>query len=262
MEIAPVAVYRRTVTASLARVWENVLDWEHLPWLHRTTFRYVRLLDWKTDQYRVESALVGPKAKPFVIEVTLDRANRLYHNRTIEGAGTGSDIVTRLDPIAPHETGIHVEFLVPGVPPERVLVVAAMYERLYERLWNEDQGMMMRRQRVVDAGARRASNGRDPVTLGAVADVRARLPLVIEAHGERIRVVDVHGTLVAHPTTCPHLGGPLEEVPVDDGCVTCPWHGYRFDLRTGRSVDDRGLHLDHAPRVETSDDGSCRLTWA
>ena len=27
--------------------------------------------------------------------------------------------------------------------------------------------------------------------------------------------------------------GPLEEAAVEDGCVRCPWHGYRFDLRTG-----------------------------
>jgi hypothetical protein len=29
----PVATYERTVRASLDRVRENVLDWEHLPWL-------------------------------------------------------------------------------------------------------------------------------------------------------------------------------------------------------------------------------------
>jgi nitrite reductase/ring-hydroxylating ferredoxin subunit len=36
---------------------------------------------------------------------------------------------------------------------------------------------------------------------------------------------------------CPHFGGPLDDAPVDDrGIVTCPWHGYRFDVRTGRRV--------------------------
>ena len=36
-----VAVYRRRVGASLERVWENVLDWEHLPWLHAGSFRSI-----------------------------------------------------------------------------------------------------------------------------------------------------------------------------------------------------------------------------
>ena len=32
---------------------------------------------------------------------------------------------------------------------------------------------------------------------------------------------------------CSHRGGPLSEGQVSDGCVTCPWHGSRFDLATG-----------------------------
>ena len=35
------AVYEREVAASLERIWENVLDWEHLPWLHRTSFQAI-----------------------------------------------------------------------------------------------------------------------------------------------------------------------------------------------------------------------------
>jgi len=260
MEIAPVAVYRRTVAASLARVWENVLDWEHLPWLHRTTFRYVKLLEERPDWYRVESALLGPRARPFVIEVALDRAHRLYHNRTIDGPGTGTDIVTRLDPIGPHATGIHVEFQVPGVATERAAAIGATYTRLYTLLWDEDERMMRRRQQVVDAGARRATPS--PVALGAVDVLRSRLPLIVNANGRRVRVVDVGGTLLAHAIGCPHRGGPLDDAPVEDGCVACPWHGYRFDVRTGASADGRGLRLEPAPRVVTSADGSCHLAWS
>ncbi len=32
---------------------------------------------------------------------------------------------------------------------------------------------------------------------------------------------------------CSHRGGPLSEGKVEQGCVTCPWHGSRFDLATG-----------------------------
>ena len=54
--LASVATYRRTVAASLERVVENVLDWEHLPWLHRASFSSVELVDagesgWR-DGYR------------------------------------------------------------------------------------------------------------------------------------------------------------------------------------------------------------------
>lgn len=36
---------------------------------------------------------------------------------------------------------------------------------------------------------------------------------------------------------CPHAGGPLHEGDVDGNlCVTCPWHGSRFQLSDGRAV--------------------------
>ncbi|MFG0255515.1 MAG: Rieske (2Fe-2S) protein [Rhodopirellula sp. JB053] len=32
---------------------------------------------------------------------------------------------------------------------------------------------------------------------------------------------------------CSHQGGPLAEGVLRDGCVTCPWHGWQYDLATG-----------------------------
>jgi nitrite reductase/ring-hydroxylating ferredoxin subunit len=48
-----------------------------------------------------------------------------------------------------------------------------------------------------------------------------------------IAVFDLGGELVAVQNLCRHLGNPLDEGQVDGGCVTCPWHGWRYDLRTG-----------------------------
>jgi nitrite reductase/ring-hydroxylating ferredoxin subunit len=36
---------------------------------------------------------------------------------------------------------------------------------------------------------------------------------------------------------CPHLEGPLFEGSLSRGVITCPWHGWRFDVRTGERVD-------------------------
>jgi phenylpropionate dioxygenase-like ring-hydroxylating dioxygenase large terminal subunit len=211
MPLAPVAVYDRTVTASLERVWENVLDWEHLPWLHDTTFGHVRLLGATPAGFRAETSLAHGGA-PFVIDVATDRAGLRYHSRTIAGPGAGTDIVTTLTPAAPHATGVHVEFLVPDVAPERRDAVGAVFVALYTRLWDEDQAMMVRRQAYVDG----------------------RLPA-----GRREVALD--GAPCAFSTTCPHLGGPLDDAAVDaTGVVTCPWHGWRFDVRTGRRVEARG----------------------
>jgi nitrite reductase/ring-hydroxylating ferredoxin subunit len=50
--------------------------------------------------------------------------------------------------------------------------------------------------------------------------------------------------------------GPLEAAPLDAaGCVRCPWHGYRFDVCTGRDTDGHGLTLHPAPRVHLDERG-------
>lgn len=33
--------------------------------------------------------------------------------------------------------------------------------------------------------------------------------------------------------SCPHLGGPLEQGTIEEGCISCPWHKWRFDLKSG-----------------------------
>ncbi|MGH7894880.1 MAG: Rieske 2Fe-2S domain-containing protein [Candidatus Binatia bacterium] len=208
-----VAVYERTIHASLERIWENVLDWEHLPWLHRETFGHVRLLDRERDGWRAESSLRAGGA-PFVIDVALDRPRLLYHSRTVDGPGTGTDIVTRLTPVAERETIIRVEFFLPGIEPTGTERVGSLYVGLYTLLWDQDEAMMMRRQAL--------SDGRLPRT---------------------VCEVDVDGARVRFSAVCPHLGGPLDAGAITDGCLTCPWHGYRFDVRTGRQVDGGALAL-------------------
>jgi nitrite reductase/ring-hydroxylating ferredoxin subunit len=66
---------------------------------------------------------------------------------------------------------------------------------------------------------------------------------------------------VAHATLCPHRLGPLHECAVEDGALRCPWHGYRFDVRTGESLSGRRLRLPPAPRVEIDGDSRVVLRW-
>ena len=52
---------------------------------------------------------------------------------------------------------------------------------------------------------------------------------------------------------CSHRGGPLSEGSVADGCVTCPWHGSRFDLATGDAV--QGPAVVGQPSYEVREGG-------
>lgn len=53
----------------------------------------------------------------------------------------------------------------------------------------------------------------------------------------RMMLVRENGQIYALARECAHLGGPLEDGRIADGCVTCPWHGSRFALDDGHVVD-------------------------
>jgi nitrite reductase/ring-hydroxylating ferredoxin subunit len=257
----PAAVYRRTIGASLARIWENVLDWEHLPWLHRSSFLAIDLVHADRDGWEAWVSL-PPRAAPgrARVAVALHRPALFYWTRTLEGAGAGTEIRTTLAPRTPAATDITVEFFVPGLAAERAAQVGAFYVALYTQLWDEDEGMMTRRQAVLDdARPDAAAAGVDRVDLGPVDGLRARLPLVVALGARSIALADVDGAIVPYVATCPHLGGPLAAATVAGGVVTCPWHGYRFDVRTGASADGRTLRLPAAPRLVIDSAGNATL---
>ncbi|MGC5585484.1 Rieske 2Fe-2S domain-containing protein [Ornithinimicrobium sp. W1679] len=72
----------------------------------------------------------------------------------------------------------------------------------------------------------------DWTDVAAAEDVGEGL-LRVEAAGQPVVLTRAGGGLAALAATCTHLGGPLDEGTVEDGCVVCPWHGSRFDLRDG-----------------------------
>jgi len=56
---------------------------------------------------------------------------------------------------------------------------------------------------------------------------------VVEVEGKAIGLFNVDGTFYALDNTCVHRGGPLGEGELDGAVVTCPWHGWRYDVKTG-----------------------------
>jgi nitrite reductase/ring-hydroxylating ferredoxin subunit len=67
--------------------------------------------------------------------------------------------------------------------------------------------------------------------------------------GDRvIALFNVGGEFFALDGVCPHQGGPLGEGELCGAIVTCPWHGWQFDVRTGQHQLSRNLIQ---PRFET-----------
>lgn len=51
--------------------------------------------------------------------------------------------------------------------------------------------------------------------------------------GRAIAVANVEGTFRACVNACPHADGPLGEGSLEGGLLTCPYHGWQFDLDSG-----------------------------
>ncbi|MCX7018372.1 MAG: nitrite reductase small subunit NirD [bacterium] len=62
----------------------------------------------------------------------------------------------------------------------------------------------------------------------------------VSVRGVKIAVFNVNGQYFALQDTCPHRGGPLGEGTADESAVSCPWHGWEFDLATGQCVTMAG----------------------
>lgn len=73
--------------------------------------------------------------------------------------------------------------------------------------------------------------------------------------GDRlVALFNVEGTLYALDGVCPHQGGPLGKGCLDGAVVTCPWHGWQFDVRTGKHQVSRTVEQPQFNvRVEAGD---------
>jgi len=220
-DLTRVATYTRALPVGMARVWENVLDWEHLPWLHRTSFLDIEALDSGAHGWRARVGLPpADRRQEIEIELRIEHDARRYVTRTLAGPGSGGEIWTRLDERGPHAVDIEVGFHAPGVAPEHVDAVGAALVTLYRRLWDEDEAMMVRRAELLarPSAARRESA---ELALGPLDGLRARLPLEVSLGGRRLRVIEAGGVLHAHDTVCPHRLGPLVVGDVDRAEVDC-----------------------------------------
>ncbi|MBI3245027.1 MAG: hypothetical protein HYZ50_00795 [Deltaproteobacteria bacterium] len=148
-----VATYHRTIHASLERIWENVRDWEHLPWLHRAFFSKIALLEETPTSWRAR-VVMPPATAPreAVVEVEMDQPRTRYWSRTLTEQGLSGEILTQLTPVSELETNIVVEFRGQVANPQHAEQLGSMYLRLYEQLWDEDERMMQRRQELIEAG--------------------------------------------------------------------------------------------------------------
>ena len=74
-------------------------------------------------------------------------------------------------------------------------------------------------------------------------------------NGERVVLARVGERVYACADTCSHRGGPLSDGKLAGARLTCPWHGWLYDVRTGQCLLPArgGVIATYAVRIEGGD---------
>lgn len=89
---------------------------------------------------------------------------------------------------------------------------------------------------------------------GSLRAVEAGESVLAEIGGTEVALFMCRGRVVATQGQCPHAEGPIHEGEVEGTILTCPWHGWSFDLETGVSPEDDTMEIRRYPvRIDGDD---------
>jgi nitrite reductase/ring-hydroxylating ferredoxin subunit len=85
--------------------------------------------------------------------------------------------------------------------------------------------------------------------------LRENQPRLLVVRGKRICMARYNGKILAVQDKCTHNGESLSKGNINYmGEVICPWHGYRFNLKTGREGSQQSSDLECFP-IKESEEG-------
>jgi nitrite reductase (NADH) small subunit len=82
------------------------------------------------------------------------------------------------------------------------------------------------------------------VTVARVEDAPPGTARVVKAGDRELALFNVDGEFYATQGQCLHLKGPLGDGEFEGSVITCPWHGWQYDVRTGENEFDRALQME------------------
>ncbi|MFN3214316.1 MAG: Rieske 2Fe-2S domain-containing protein [Henriciella sp.] len=249
--------YVRRLPINLARMMENAYDWEHLPFVHSSSFSSIDLIDSGTWGWRAKIGLPeGAPASHQLLDLLVESDKHYWVSTVFSGPGTGIEIHTQATELAENEIEVDVRFYLPEAPENETgaEMILAYMQQQYATLYDEDLDLMSGRQEALDDRLRWAANAPDPkdILVGRTDDLDPDQVHVVEMEQGRFCVRQWQGRWLVHSAVCTHLLGPLENSSVDEnGQVTCPWHGYHFDVQTGENTEQKCQALAQPPELIT-----------
>jgi nitrite reductase/ring-hydroxylating ferredoxin subunit len=88
------------------------------------------------------------------------------------------------------------------------------------------------------------------IRVAAAADIGPGAATVVTAAGKTLALFNVDGAYYAVDNACPHRGGPLGEGDLDGRVVSCPWHGWVWDVTTGANMNNPTVRVGCYPVIE------------
>ena len=85
------------------------------------------------------------------------------------------------------------------------------------------------------------------VRVASTTDLKPGTAMAVEANGIYISIYNVEGKIYATHNTCLHQGGPLSEGVLEGEIITCPWHMWEYNVRTGEKVGNSSLKVATYP---------------
>ena len=92
------------------------------------------------------------------------------------------------------------------------------------------------------------------VKVGSLSQLPAGSVMEASIGEDRFAICNVDGRIHALTGTCPHRGGPLGQGAINGVNLTCPWHAWEFDCRTGAHDYNPALKIATFPAQVSGDD--------
>lgn len=92
------------------------------------------------------------------------------------------------------------------------------------------------------------------VKVAETKDIRSSSMKAVDLEGEKVCIIIAQGNYYAIGNVCTHVGGPLNEGTLAGYEVECPWHGSKFDIRTGNPTKPPAVRA--VPKYEVKLDGN------
>ncbi len=275
---------------------ENAYDWEHLPHVHSSSFKSIELFD--EGAWGWQAKVILPDSRAQHLELLVDRDNNYWATTVLSGDARGFEIHTHATERKSREIDVLVKFYLPQafskilklLNVSQRLLPFSLYKRFarklgvykvaknekpkisilktlqrqYSVLYDEDEILMSSRQDAIDH--RKESKLNDAphsLVLGTPEQLNQQLPKVVQFGKQRFVINQWPDEWRVYAAECPHLLGPLENAQIDqNGQITCPWHGYKFDINTGKSCEKQTLFLAKPPSLKLLDGHLCLVSAA